>query len=476
MPGPVTLARSVGAVDRLAAGDLDGADALVAATGADPEDPDRALWDATSALLRGRLATAAAAVARAGAGLGAAVAGACLLREQDRPAEAELGLRAATEGHPSSVLADALLAVLVAEMGRDAHARPELDRLMAERDPADLAVTSLLAELAADLDAYPEATQLADELAARPEALVVDPTGALCAGARRAHLGRLAHALGRGPQAVAHHTAAIAVLSEAGMPLLVAHARRRLATVLRIWGDDEDWDRSLGLLAAAADAYRRLGLGARAGEAHVVLGRSDDPALGGRLDGVLLRRGDGWVVGTETETAIVGPNPGLDDLALLVAVPRTAVHVLDLWGGLGARAAQRGTDRPWFWPQRPRTTPPTAGEPLADPATVARYEARLAECAAAGPAALAHGDRLAAALAAAERESLAAELAWVSRPPEEGTDVVARAAQVVATRLRLAVDDLEAAVPVVGRHLRYTVRTGTFCSYEPESEVSWRLR
>jgi hypothetical protein len=43
----------------------------------------------------------------------------------------------------------------------------------------------------------------------------------------------------------------------------------------------------------------------------------------------------------------------------------------------------------------------------------------------------------------------------------------------VATRVRLAVDAVERVHPELGRHLRRSVRTGTFCSYEPPSRTHW---
>jgi hypothetical protein len=37
------------------------------------------------------------------------------------------------------------------------------------------------------------------------------------------------------------------------------------------------------------------------------------------------------------------------------------------------------------------------------------------------------------------------------------------------------VSKVEAAHPALGAHLRASVRTGTFCSYQPERPPSWKL-
>jgi hypothetical protein len=44
----------------------------------------------------------------------------------------------------------------------------------------------------------------------------------------------------------------------------------------------------------------------------------------------------------------------------------------------------------------------------------------------------------------------------------------------VTWRIRSALTKIEDAHPALGRHLRNSVRTGTFCSYRPERMVDWR--
>jgi hypothetical protein len=45
----------------------------------------------------------------------------------------------------------------------------------------------------------------------------------------------------------------------------------------------------------------------------------------------------------------------------------------------------------------------------------------------------------------------------------------------VTWRIRAALRRIDAVHPQLARHLLRSVRTGTFCSYEPEEPVDWRL-
>jgi hypothetical protein len=76
------------------------------------------------------------------------------------------------------------------------------------------------------------------------------------------------------------------------------------------------------------------------------------------------------------------------------------------------------------------------------------------------------GDPVEAALSEAERDRLEALLA------SEG-DSLELAREAVSTRIRLGVDAIERVHPELGRHLRRSVRTGTFCSYEPPARTVW---
>ena len=54
-------------------------------------------------------------------------------------------------------------------------------------------------------------------------------------------------------------------------------------------------------------------------------------------------------------------------------------------------------------------------------------------------------------------------------------DPTERARKAVTERIRAAIDRAEEAHPALGRHLRNSINTGTFCSYRPETPVEWSL-
>ena len=50
-----------------------------------------------------------------------------------------------------------------------------------------------------------------------------------------------------------------------------------------------------------------------------------------------------------------------------------------------------------------------------------------------------------------------------------------RARTAVTYRVRAAIRKIDQLHPALGRHLTNSVRTGTWCSYRPESDVSWTI-
>jgi hypothetical protein len=53
--------------------------------------------------------------------------------------------------------------------------------------------------------------------------------------------------------------------------------------------------------------------------------------------------------------------------------------------------------------------------------------------------------------------------------------VAEKARSAVTWRLRSAIRKIAEAHPALGRHLDNSIRTGTYCAYEPESPLEWLL-
>jgi hypothetical protein len=447
------------------------------------------LWRAMRALMDGRFFDCqrlSAEAAERGAAAGEArVAGlatvqlAALRRAQERTVEAEAILRSLVDREASVPSgAPALLALLVGEMGRDGLARQELARLLPAQPPpasGGLAVLYLLAELASSVEAPPSHLELLRRrLSIHADDFAVEDAGSVFYGSVSLALGRLAHASGKPDEAIERLEAAVAAHRRAGAPLLLADTERQLAALLRLRGDDGDWERSVALLSEAVAIYRQLGIDGALADAQRVLARSEGGLHAGEVDvpvvaGVFRREADGWLVGPHDDPVRLRDARGLRDIARLLAVPRRAIHVADMLVGADGR------DAPSDPPAGGRDWIPDAA--VLDAATRHEYEARLAELAGELVEAERAGDAIRAALARAERDVIAMALseAGSGGGPGGGVDAVERARRIVGTRIRISLDHIETAQPVVGRHLRTSIRTGTFCSYEPESPVRWAL-
>ena len=220
----------------------------------------------------------------------------------------------------------------------------------------------------------------------------------------------------------------------------------------------------LGLLARYlgraddADAHfaRAAELDAAAGAA--LAARTREWADGGEApDGVAVFRRDGevWTLRYAGRTVRLRDSKGLRDLAVLLARPGEQTHVGELTGA----AALPGSD---------------AG-PVADRRALAAYRERLRridaelDSAAAGAAETEALNR--------ERDALLAELSATTglggRPRVAGSPAE-RMRKAVSYRIRHAIARVAGAHPELGRHLRASVRTGTWCSYTPERRVDWQ--
>ena len=389
-----------------------------------------------------RLAGEAAHLAPAEAAPGLLTAMVC--REQGRAGEAEVLVRALLVEHPDVDEAQALLGAVLADLGRDGEAGRQLDLLRAGGAcPRSPAVTALAAEVAAALDSSEHAEALDGPLTGHARVF------AGTHGAISRHLGLVCHVLGRWDEAEEHFHDALEANRAAGAPVLVAHTRRHYAALLRARGDDGDWEEAIDLLAQAATIYRRLDIGRLADEAEAVLRRSQDPAPAGGCDSVnvFVQTAAGWELAYGGRQATVADVDGLGHIAAVLRADGRPVHVLELVDGAAA------------------------GSHLA-----AELRSRLDEV----DAQPAVADPVAAALGRAEGDFLRAELADLAGEastvaPSSAAEVGDRARRLVALRIRSALDRVEDALPDLGRHLRRSVRTGTFCFYEPERPERWRV-
>jgi TolB-like protein len=210
--------------------------------------------------------------------------------------------------------------------------------------------------------------------------------------------------------------------------------------------------RLLGQAAAAPTPVP--GRGVRRGEA----GRTDaDQAEPGTEESALVRQGAGWLAVYAGRRALLPELKGLHDIHRLLAQAGDAIHCLDL--------ADRAGDA-------------FLGDAALDERARAQAKARIRDLQAEIDEAEAMHDTGRAERARAEMDRLVAALARALGLGGRGRrlgDAAEKARTAVTWRIRHAVRKIAAAHPELGRHLANSLRTGTFCTYQPERAVAWRL-
>jgi tetratricopeptide (TPR) repeat protein len=186
--------------------------------------------------------------------------------------------------------------------------------------------------------------------------------------------------------------------------------------------------------------------------------RQPEPAAGSgeAQRGVFRRVGELWEVGYGGEVATIRATKGMDDLSMLLGSPGREVHCLDLAGG--------GLDQQ------------STGEAL-DAAARRAYEDRVRDLQQEIDHADAANDWGRADRARLEMDAIVDQLtaALGLGGRSRTTDSTAeRARSAVTQRIRSTIKRIDAVHPRLGRHLRASIRTGTYCAYEPEDPVSWQ--
>jgi len=171
----------------------------------------------------------------------------------------------------------------------------------------------------------------------------------------------------------------------------------------------------------------------------------------------LRRSGDVWSVRFAGRSAQVKHAKGLDDLAVLLARPHDEVHCLELMGGIDVG---------------------TGAGPEVDQQARRAYQTRVRELQEEVDEAREANDLARAESAEAELDALVQQLSEAfglgGRARATGS-AAERARSAVTWRLRAIVKRIGEIHPELGRHLGNALRTGTWCSYRPESAVDWRL-
>ena len=387
----------------------------------------------------------------------------------------EAALRLA-DGFPELPSLRAILVRLHCEMGRDAAARRELERL-ARRDFADvpryngwLVTMALLAEACAHLGDPARAARIYELLEPFAKRNVLSPF-AVFAGPVSRFLGIAATTCGEYDVAAEHFAAARAAAARLGARPTMALACVDEARMLTLRDAAGDRERALELLYEAGELAREL-------EAERVLQRVEEmrAALAGAerkpqeraepvapVSASLRREGEVWAFEYDGRAVRVRESKGVRHLATLLGNPGVEIHALELAAGPEAPAA-----------------PEDASGAVLDSEAKESYRRRLEELQEEMEEADAFNDPERGARAREEIEFLSRELAAAlglgGRDRKLGSS--AERARVNVTRaIRSTLKRIAEHDDVLGRELEATVRTGTFCSYQPDVRrpVTWRI-
>ena len=177
-----------------------------------------------------------------------------------------------------------------------------------------------------------------------------------------------------------------------------------------------------------------------------------------RSSAELVLEGDAWRVGFAGRTVRVRDMKGIGDLVVLVEPAARR----------GPRARADGRHRCRRRGRARSSTTSPAGE----------YQARIVELQREIDEARADHDGARAERAELELDALVEQLSEAfglgGRSRTTGSSAE-RARTAVTYRVRAAIRRITEVHPELGRHLTNAVRTGTWCSYRPESDVTWTI-
>jgi len=164
-----------------------------------------------------------------------------------------------------------------------------------------------------------------------------------------------------------------------------------------------------------------------------------------------------WTVSYEGTGAQLVEVKGFHDIARLLERPGESIHCLELYGGVRTEAG---------------------AQEVLDDRALREYRDRIVELRAQLDDAELEENKAAIEPLQYELDFLTDELArstGLGGRSRKMTDSEERARAAVTWRIRSAIKKIRVAHPRLGRHLSVCVRTGAFCEYLPETDISWEL-
>jgi hypothetical protein len=261
----------------------------------------------------------------------------------------------------------------------------------------------------------------------------------------------------------------------------VAHTQHDLAKMLHERDRPGDRESAVGLLHAASATCAKLGmvaLGRKVADVLATLGvlaagpeeRTTLPA--DASTGTFRREGEYWSIAFDGDAFRARDSKGIRYLAHLLGTPGREIHALELVAAIEGHSPERRR------PDAAMTVAAgNAGEVL-DERAKTEYRQRLRDLESELAEAEDWNDPERASRIREEIDFLARELGaavGLGGRDRKSASNAERARVNVTRAIRSALDRIVEHSPSLGRHLATTVRTGTFCSYQPDQRapVSW---
>lgn len=172
--------------------------------------------------------------------------------------------------------------------------------------------------------------------------------------------------------------------------------------------------------------------------------------------GSFIRNGELWNLEYANQSVIVKDAKGLHDIAKLLQYPEKQIHCSELMGII--------LDSP--------------GNKTLDTKAIGDYKKRIRDLQSQMEEAEDVGDGIVYNKLREEYESLLAYLSKAmgmgGRARKTGSSLE-KARSAVTWRIRTTIKKIEKANPQLGKHLSNSIKTGTFCSYVPESTHNWTI-
>jgi tetratricopeptide (TPR) repeat protein len=406
---------------------------------------------------------------------------------QGRLGELEDAVRQFADQLPAMPAWRVALATLYLHTGRPAEARREYERL-AERDFATIprdnvwsVAIALLTELSESFRDAERARVLEAMLEPLADRNVVTPTG-IFAGPVRRYLALAAAARGEYDLALERLDEARRACERLGYRPMLAVIDFDEARIRVRRAQNGDVERARELIRSATERAEAVGvprLGDRLARAEAMLPPEQQAAtapVDGPVDAVLAREGDVWRLDYEGRVLRVRDAKGLRHLALLLANPGVEFHAVEVAGSAEGVAGAPDVEGDGL---SVRAGTGDAGVVL-DAQAKAEYRARLEDLRADIEEAEAFNDPERAARAREEMEFIAQELSaavGLGGRDRRAASAAERARVNVTRALKREIRRIADEDARLGRELSTTVRTGTFCAYEPDPRhpVQWRV-